>query len=1088
MRKFILMLALVAFVGLQGVFAQTSVSGTVTSSDDGGTLPGVSVVIEGTNLGTTTDMDGKFSLSVPSDATALVFSFVGMETQTVAFTGQSIINVVMKSSATNLDEFVVTALGISREKKTLTYAAQDVKAEDLNITQDVNIKTAIAGKVAGVQIQSQAGSKLGQSGKIRIRGAISMTADSDPLYVIDGVPTSDPNSIDMENVASVNVLKGPNATALYGQRAEFGVVVITTKKTDKKFSVEVNSAMTVDKVAYLPNYQNLYGGGYEGDASFDTFHFNDSPNYDPAWSALDGMRHLVWDNNYADESWGPKFDDQPYVPWYAWWPGTTENPNPYYGKTANYSAQPDNIKNFYDAGVTMKNSVSIGGSGDNYDARFAYTNINQNGILPYSTLDKNMFNASVNYKLSEKFSFGTNVNYAVQSVSGDFDDGYGNQTTGSFNSWFNRNLDTDIMKELKDLQTTQGYHASWNWWGPNYYTFGGGFEKPAFWYNPYTWLENYVNVNDRTTLIGSAFMDYKINDNFSANVTASTNSVNYDSRYEMPSILSRSAAPELYNSWVNGFGIYNSASVENNFSAKVSYKKSFEDFDVNAFVGGNIRTNSYDRVSTQMPVGVKTGGLILPDVYLFSNASKLPATSTYSSTKQVNSLYGNVSVGYKSMIYLDASYRNDWSSALPAANNGYGYPSVGASFIFTELMEKNDILSFGKIRAGWAQVGNDLSAYLINPVYPISSNTLTLSDGTTTAPMYTINSQVDPNLRPAINTSAELGFDLQFFENRLGLNFTYYNELRKDEIIPVSLSYATGYTTSLINAGESERSGIEVVLTGTPVKTSDFTWDIIANYAKNNTKINKLPAGLDAMQAPGGTGAFSFVSMYHYLGDNWGQIRGAAIARDDNGNAIINASGLYVTKPGQYLGSVLPDFTGGIVNNFTYKGIRLNAAIDFQKGGKFFSLTEMWGEYSGLLAETAAVNDKGVNVRDAVADGGGVHVTGVDVDGNPVDMYTEAHSYYSQWYSNKLAEPFIHDASYIKLRELGLSYQLPSKYFAKNFVSSVSLGLVARNVWLIAVSKDNVHKWDPSELSHTYGENAQLPGTRSFGFNLKLTF
>ena len=1089
------MLALFAFVGLQGVFAQTSVTGLVTSSEDGGTLPGVSVVVEGTTLGTTTDMDGKFSLSVPADASALVFSFVGMEKQTVAFTGQAVINVVMNPSALDLDEFVVTALGISREKKTLSYAAQDVKAEDLNLTQDVNIKSALSGKVAGVQVQSQAGSKLGSSGKIRIRGAISMTADSDPLYIIDGVPTSDPNAVDMNNVESLTVLKGPNATALYGQRAEFGVIVITTKKATKKLQVEINSNLTIDKVAYLPNYQNLYGGGYEGEDSFGTFDYNDWLNsgYEPEWAALDGVRHLVWDNNYADESWGPAFDDQPYAPWYAWFPGTAENPNPYFGETVPYSAQPDNVKDFYDTGVTMKNSVSIGGSGENYDARFAYTNVNQNGIIPFSTLDKNMFNTVVNYKLNDKLSFGTNINYSLQDVSGDFDDGYGNQTSGSFNSWFARDVDTDILRELSDLQTANGYTASWNWWGPEYYAYFGStdnnaFQKPAFWYNPYTYLENYVNVNSRTTLIGSAYADYKFNENFSLNVTGSTNTLNYESRYEFPSLLSNSAAPERYNRWVNGFGIYNSSSVENNYSAMLSYKKSFKDFDINAFIGGNIRTSEYSRVSTQMDVSASSGGLILPDVYLFSNASKLPATSTYRWEKQVNSLYGKVSVGYKSIVYLDGTYRNDWSSALPSENNGYGYPSIGTSFIFTELMEDNSILSFGKIRAGWAQVGNDLDANLINPVYPISSNTLEMTDGTVTAPMYTMTSLVDPNLKPALNTSAEIGFDLQFLQNRIGLSFTYYNEIREDEIIPISLSYATGYETSLINAGESQRSGIEVVLTATPVKMNDFAWDVTANFAMNDSKINSLPEGYDAMEAPGGTGAFSFVSMYHYLGDNWGQIRGTAIARDDAGNAILNSDGLYVTEAGQYLGSVLPDFTGGIINDFTYKGIRLTAAIDFQKGGNFFSLTEMWGDYSGLLEETAEINDRGFNVRDAVADGGGVHVVGVDVDGNPVDMYAEAHSYYAQWYSNKLAEPFIHDASYLKLRELAVSYQLPSKFFAKNFVSSATIGLVARNVWLIAVAEDNVHRWDPSELAETYGENAQLPGTRSFGFNLKLTF
>lgn len=1094
MRKFTIWLTCLLLFASMGVAnAQTKViSGTVTGADDGMAIPGVTVMITGTTIGITTDLDGNFTLSVPVDAKSVSFSFIGMVKQEIEIGNRTIFNVQLEIAATALQEVVVTALGISREKKTLAYAAQDVSAEELNITQSTNIKTALAGKVAGIQIQSQAGSKLGYSGKIRIRGAISMTADSDPLYIIDGVPTNDPNSIDMSNVETVTVLKGPNATALYGQRAEFGVIVITSKKATKKLSIEISSNVTVDKVAYMPNYQNKYGGGYDGEDSFDIFDFTGpySAGYEPEWAALNGKRHLVWDNNYADESWGPAFDGQDYVPWYSWFPGSEANPNPYFGQTEKYVAHPDNIKNFYDNGVTMKNSVSLGGSNESYNARFTYTNIKQKGIIPYSTLDKDLFNFVVNYKLSDKLTVGFNTNYAKQTVSGDFDDGYGNQTTGSFNAWFNRNIDMGRMRELKDLQTANGHHASWNWWGPNYYSYyGGGYQKPAFWYNPYTWLDNYVDTNSRNTLIASTYVDYEINERFKANISASTNSVSYSSRYEMPSILSNSAAPNLYNSWVNGFGIYNSESVENNFSGMLTYNNKFNDFDLNTFVGANIRTNEYSRASTQMSIGTKTGGLILPDVYQFSNAAKLPATSTSRWSKEVRSIYGKVSVGYKSMIYMDATYRKDWSSALPANANGYGYPSVGTSFIFTEVLEKNDILSFGKIRAGWAQVGNDLSANRINPTYPIASNTLEMSDGTVTAPMYTINSKVDPNLRPALNTSMEIGFDLRFFLDRIGLSFTYYNEIRKDEIIPVSLSRATGYTTSLINAGESQRSGIEIVATGSVVKTKDFTWDIMFNFAKNKTTINSLPADLDAITAPGGGGAFGFVSMYHYLGDNWGQIKGTAIARDDNGTAIINPSnGKYVTNPGQYLGSVLPDFTGGIVNTFSYKGVTLTALIDFQKGGNFFSLTEMWGDYSGILEETAALNDKGKNVRDPVADGGGVHVVGVDINGAVVDMYADGYSYYSQWYSNKLAEPFIHDASYIKFRELSISYQLPTSLLKNTFIEGVTVGFVARNLWLISVSEDNVHGWDPSELSNTYGENAQLPGTRSFGFDIKLTF
>ncbi len=1098
MRKFTMMFVFLLLAGLNFAWAQTrTISGKVTSTDNGSALPGVSVVVKGTTIGTATDANGNYSLQVGKNAKTLVFSFVGMKTVEIPINGRSVINVAMSSSAISVNEVVVTALGISRQKKTLAYSAQDVKSAELNMVPVTNINSAIAGKVAGVQVQTQAGSKLGYSGKIRIRGAISMTSDNGPLYVIDGIPTDNPNSIDMDNVASVSVLKGPNATALYGQRAESGVVVITTKKTKQSLYVAINSSTTFDKVSYLPKYQNLYGGGYDGDAAFGTFNYNGSlHNYYPAeWKVLDGARHLMWDNNYADESWGPKFDGKPYAPWYVWWPGTKDNPNPYYGKQVPYVAKPNNIKDFYETGVTSKNSITVGGSNDKYDARFSYTNIYQNGIIPYSDLRKNIFFLSGNYKLNKHLSFGADVNFSKQSVQGDFNDSYANQTSGSFNQWFDRNNDIHIMKQLKDLKTIDGYTASWNWWGPNYYAKYGngygidGFKKPAFWYNPYTWLENFKQVRERSTLLSNLHADYAFNEHFDLNVMVTTNRMNYAYRYEFPFALSHSAAPDLYNPYVNAFGIYNSAAIENNYSTKLSYKQTFDQFDVRAFVGGNIRYNRYNRASTEIPYSAHSGGLILPDVYLFSNASKLPATQTYRSEKKVYSLYGNVSVGYKSMLYLDASYRQDWSSALPANNNGYGYPSVGLSFIFTQLMKNHSLLSFGKVRISWAQVGNDIGAYLINPVYPISANTYEMSNGVTTAPMYTITSKVAPDLKPALNTSFETGFDLKFLKNRIGLSFTYYNETRKDEIIPVSLSYTTGYSTTLINAGESRRHGVEIVLTATPVKTNNFRWDITFNFAQNRTWIVSLPKGLKAMHAPGGSDNWGFVSLYHYVGDNWGQLRGTAISRNKAGLPVLDSvTGLYETKPGQYLGSVLPDYTGGIINTFSYKGIHLNAAIDFQHGGKFFSLSEMWGQYSGLMATTAALNDKGHNVRDKVADGGGVHVKGVDQAGRPVDKYVNAKSYYKQWYSNKLAEPFIHNASYVKLREVSLTYDLPKKWFSKNFVKSISLGVVARDVWLIAVSKDNVNRWDPSELADTYGENAQLPGTRSFGFNLNVTF
>jgi hypothetical protein len=347
---------------------------------------------------------------------------------------------------------------------------------------------------------------------------------------------------------------------------------------------------------------------------------------------------------------------------------------------------------------------------------------------------------------------------------------------------------------------------------------------------------------------------------------------------------------------------------------------------------------------------------------------------------------------------------------------------------------------------------------------------------------------VDPNIKPSLNTSFEVGFDTRFIQNRMGLSFTYYDETRKDEIIPVNIPRTSGYNTYLTNAGESRRSGVEISLDADVIEMSNgITWNILFNFAKNKTTVESLPGDLEAINGVGGTGTFGFISVINELGNNWGQLRGTAIERDANGNAIIQPSGLYKTIPDQYFGSILPDFTGGFINRISYKGVELIASIDYQKGGKFFSLSEQWGAYSGLTEETAALNDLGMNVRDDVGDGGGVRVVGVDANGNPVDMYVDGLSYYTQWYSNRLAEPFVHDASYIKLREVGIMFDV-SKFINTGFIKAASLGFVARNVALLSVAKDNVHRWDPSILSTNYGENGQLPGTRGYGINLQITF
>jgi TonB-linked SusC/RagA family outer membrane protein len=1072
----------------QLTFAQERAVTGIVSDNDGMPLPGVSILVKGTTTGTQSDFDGKYTIKAAPNQ-ILVFTYIGMKSQEVS-ASSSTLNVKLQSTALELEGVIVTALGIKQSVKSLPYAAQTVKAEQLNITQAVDVKGALAGKVAGIQINGQAGAKLGSTGKIRIRGAISLTEDNDALYVLDGIAV-DPNNIDMDNIADVTVLKGPNATALYGQRAVNGVIQLTSKKgASGRMTVDINSATTFDKVAYLPKYQNLYGTGYEGNDSFRTFDFaagGFGGAYPSEWSIMDGKRYLYEDNNYADESWGPKFDNQDYLPWYSWSPDS-----PYFGQTAKYSAQPNNIKDFYDTGVTKRNSFTLSGGGDKFNARLSFTNLDQDGIQPFTGQKKNYVSSFMSYNLSDKLKVDMLMNYTTGKIRGEFDDTYSNQTSGSFNSWFGRQLDINKLRELKDLKNGAGYQATWNWWGPEYYTLGGSYQKPAFWYNPYTYLEQFDYKQKTDNITFSVNPTYKINDKLSVAGTFSRNQNSYDRKYYFPTELSLSAAPDLYNPWQNAFGIYKSVSVEDNYDARINYKTDFKDFNLTATAGTSVRNNSFDRLSTQIDQTSRVGGLVLPDVYTFSNASVTPISVPQFFQKSVNSVYGLANLGYKDYLYIDATVRRDWSSAMPSDANGNTTGSIGGSLIFTELMSKNNILSFGKFRAGYAIIGTDADALALNPnfsqlnAHPYNSTNVALFNKQTV---------VDPNLKFAQNASFETGVDLKFLNNRINFSATYYNENRKDEIININIPNSSGSYSFLTNAGETKRAGIELTLGGDIVKAADkdgINWNASLNFGANKTTIVKIRDGLSAINGPGGTDDWNLATVTQQEGAEWGQIRGSAIKRDANGNKVINSDGLFEIETNHDYGSVLPDFTGGLYNQVTYKGFTLAASMDFQKGGKFFSLSETWGTYSGLLEETAGLNNNGINVREDVdlanpTQSGGVNVVGVDASGAAVDTYVSANPYFAQFKANNIAEPFVHDASYLKLRDVSLSYTFSGAKF-RNIFQSATVGVVARNLWLIAVSKDNKNGWDPSELAGGFGENAQLPGTRSLGFNVKLTF
>lgn len=1088
--KFNGILTLLLALVVQISFAQDrTISGTI--SDETGPLPGVTVLKKGTTQGTETDFDGNYTIKAKT-GDVLVFSFVGMKTTEKTVGTSAKINLVMENDNV-LNEVVVTALGLKQNTKKLAYAAQSVVQDDLNTGQESNIKSAIAGKIAGAQVASQAGSKLGSNGNVYLRGAISAKGREEALYVVDGVVTNSSN-VDLDNVENVTVLKGPNANALYGLRAAGGVIVITTKAGKRgKVNVTINNSITFDNAAYVPDYQNEYGQGYSGSDEWDTYSpVAGAPAYfDPLIGA--DYIHSAW----ADESWGPKFDGRDYAPWYSWFPGDAENPNPYYGKTAKWEAKPNNIKNYFETATTVKNSFDLSGGGDNYRARLSYVNLDQSGLLPNSGLKKNTISAKFDVDLSDKFNIGANVIYTSQKVNGDFGDGYSNVTTGSFNAWFARDLDMGIMKELKDLKTPNGHTASWNWWGPFRYsladrgTHNYGYVKPTFWYNPYwhTDQENFDRKTDR--VVASLNASYKIADNLTLRLNASRNGFTYDYERYTPYSLENSAnAFEFgYTDYVNSFDVRKQIYSEITVSPSIDYTTNFNDnlkLDVTAGYidrnNTNKRTDTF-MASTGSPRDGESVGLVIPDYYNFSNSRENITPGLLNNKFRVKSLFSRIGLSYKDYLNFNFDIRNDWDSRYDVSGaentNSFLFGSAGVNLIFSKLIGESETLSFGKVWVNYARVGTEADTYQLNPTYPAGPK----YNGIPT--QYTAASAIAPDVSPATSGSLEIGTDLRLFNNKLNLNVTYYNEDREDEILNSAVPSASGNNGLIANAGLINRTGVEAVIGYRAINNDNLKWDVTLNLAKNTTTVESLAAGTESYNLGGSS--FSHIALLNRVGKEWGQLEGGKIKRDDNGNKVVNASGLYVVEAGASYGSVLPEFNGGLFNKLSYKGLTLAATITFQKGGKFYSLTENWMASSGLADETAGLNDKGSPIRDAVADGGGVHVTGVDEAGANVDMYVDAHDYFPQFQNNSIAEPFVHDASYIKLSDISLTYKLPKKWLG-NTISNVSVGLIARNLGLLSVSSDNKNSWDPSEMSQTWGENGQLPGTRSYGFNVKLGF
>lgn len=1050
--KKLITLMLLLFLTVSFVVAQKTVTGTI-SDQAGIPLIGANITEKGTSNGTITDIDGNFSIEVAEDA-IIVVSYTGFQTQEINTAGASNFTIQL-AEGTLIDEVVVTALGIRREEKSLGYSVQQLGGEDLVTTQSNNIVTNLAGNISGVQVIGGAGSSIGGSARIRIRGVNGLTSGQ-PLFVVDGTPISNANfsgstagsdfgnlasDINPEDVDKISVLKGPSATALYGNRAKDGVVLITLKKgaKSKGLGVTASSSVTADKVYILPAYQNEYAGGYD-------------QNFIPVVDPVDGQTYntLLY---AADESWGPRMDGTTYRPWWSWFPG------PDYGQTQALSPQPDNVRNFFDTGITNQNSVSLTGGGDVTTFRLSYSNVNQTGVFPNSKFVKNSVGMAGSYNITDKVTVSTNLNVLANDGRGRPEFGYnGKNPANSFNQWFQRQIDMD---RLRDYYTEGGLMKSWNIRSATNL-------RPQYWDNPFYIQYQSFNTDSRSRYYGNVSLNVQLTDALAIKGTVHRD--DYTQRIEQ-----RNGSESLDQSFYSEFVAQGR---EDNYEVLMTYAQELaDDITLDANLGGNIRKNDYHSNN-----GSTVGGLNVPNLFTLSASTDRPNLSSFISEKQVNSVFAAANFGYKNFLYVGATIRNDWSSALSPDNNSYLYPSVSGSLVFSELMNSS-IFSFGKIRASWAQVGADVDAYSINPVYgsgnPYGSN-----------PVFSLpNTIIDPNLKPSLSTSWEAGIDLKFLNNRLGVDFTYYTQDSKDEILNISIPGATGYSNALINAGLFRSQGWEVALNLTPFDRQNLTWDMSFNFSHNTSKVVELYEDLTNYKladAIGGAG-WGGLSVNAFVGEEWGTLNGRGYTYDANGNTVVSSSGAYTVEAGKNLGSVLPDYTGGFRSSVKIGNLDISGLIDFQIGGKFFSVSRMFGAYSGLTDETVGNNDKGNPVRDAVDAGGGVGVEGVLASGESFSTYVNAVTFYGRTFG--LHERYIYDATYVKWRELAVGYTLPSSLFSGTALRRVRLAAILKNPLLIHSKVPGI---DPSEIlpgsnGIVFEERGGLPGTRSFGLKLDIT-
>ena len=1117
MRKFTISLFLMLFIGLQVAQAQRVISGKVTSSEDGAGIPGATVLVKGTAIGSITDVNGNFTLSVPKGKEIILVSYVGMKTQEITLGADNVVNVVLQTSVQELEGIVVTALGVTREKKALGYSVQDVKGGALQNDGTANVINSLSGRVAGVQVTAATGNMAGSS-RILIRGINSISGNNQPLFVVDGtiIDNSEFNTVNTargaggfdygnmaqdinpDDIATISVLKGANAAALYGSRAANGVILITTKKGEKQkgkqIGIEFNTGLSFEQVSYLPKYQNDYGGGNGGlDATWEVKYYTDDKGYykvpgtDPdgnSYQSFDmGMDYGIDESfgpsynttagnylkNYGIDLTGTKYANGPI--YYRAWNSFDKSDPETYGKSIEWKRPAHDVKDFFQTGLGWTNNIAFTGGGDKAQVRLALGTFNSSGYMPNSTLDRYTVSLSGNANLTTKLTAFSDITYISTRTKGRSETGYGDiNPVERFNQWGQRSTDMWAQKAYINPDGTQ---RTWNRTSMDDAT-------PAYSNNPY-W-DRYMNYeNDmRDRYYGNVGLSWQITSWLRAQ-----GKVNLDNYYfrTQERVAIYSASQSYYREQVR-------TNSELNTEFLFLVDKTFaKDWRLNANFGGNMMDRTY-----KLNGASTVGGLLIPELYTISN-SLTNVASDNKTWKRINSLYGSASMGWRSQVYLDLTLRNDWSSTLPKGKNSYLYPSVSLSWVISELpaVKKAKWLTFAKVRGGWAKVGNDTDPYRTSLTY---ANVLDVNGYPYHFPPYGVytlpNTLNNKNLKPEMTSSWELGAELRFFENRLGLDFTYYDKKSENQIIPVAVSGASGYSFQVINAGEITNKGVELFLTAIPVRVKNiFEWTITGNFARNRNMVVSLAPGIDNLQL--GVGPFN-ITVNAAVGQEYGQLMGSDFVYDKDGKKVVGANGRYLKSAVKALGSILPDYNLGIGNDFKIYGFNLHVLFDIQHGGKFFSTTKMWGTYTGILAESVKDNirDAGIVLDAMVAKtdpvtgaviynpDGSAQTTGVNTKN--IGAYTWTTDFY-----NGPAMQNVLDASYIKLREITLTYTIPSKLTGP--IQNLKVGLFARNLATFGTAMVGIDPETNTSAGNVQGiEGAGLPSTRTFGFNIGFNF